>query len=317
MRVALTQKRPPGFYLTLLFLPVLMQIYSYWARTTLDLGDEHRGPFLLTAYTGSDESLAAAQAAGHQVLQHRYARLQAAEPLGSDYPSGSAPLREQVEQRVANGRGELIAALTRNRYGSLVLNTTRVMFLDVDDADLRRPLQPAGPFSLAGFFRKLFTPSPPPLPPLVPEEQMQLRLAAWLQLHPEWNFRLYRTRLGFRLLVTHQLLAPASPEAREIFAALRVDTTYVRLCQSQDCYRARLTPKPWRIGSRRPPHPFPYDTPGQEAAQQQWKMQYAALSQPFSVCHWVGEYGSGQVTPEARQVAELHDAACLGSFDLA
>ncbi|UOQ55201.1 hypothetical protein [Hymenobacter cellulosivorans] len=295
-----------------------MQIYSYWARTTLDIGDEQQGPFLLTAYTGSDESLAAAQAAGRQVLQHRAARLQAAQPLrAGDYPTGSAPLREQVEQRIVGSGGELLAAVTRNHYGSRVLNTAQVMLLDVDDADLRRPIPTTEPFSLAGFFRKLFGPASPPPPPLVPQEQIQLRMAAWLQLHPEWNFRLYRTRLGFRLLVTHQLIAPASPEAQEIFAALRVDTTYVRLCQAQDCYRARLTPKPWRIGSPRPPHPFPYDTPEQQATQQAWEAQYTTLSQPFSVCHWVGEYGSGQVLAEARQVAELHDAACVGSSELA
>ncbi|TGE23205.1 hypothetical protein [Hymenobacter metallicola] len=294
-----------------------MQIYSYWARTTLAIGNETQGPFLLTAYTGSDESLAAAQAAGQQVLQRRYARLLAAEPLGGDYPAGPAPLREKVEQRLLTPNGELLAALTRNRYGSVVLNTPRVMLLDVDDADLRRPLPSTEPFSLVEFFRKLFAPAGPPALALVPQEQIQLRLAAWLQLHPEWNFRLYRTRLGFRLLVTHRLIDPASPEAQEVFTALRVDTTYVGLCRAQDCYRARLTPKPWRIGFQRPPHPFPYDTAEQLAAQQQWEKQYAVLSQPFSVCHWVGEYGSGQVAAEARQVAELHDAACLGRSELA
>ncbi|MCB2408476.1 hypothetical protein [Hymenobacter lucidus] len=295
-----------------------MQIYSHWARTTLKIGENEYGPFLLTAYTGSDESLAAAQAEGQLILQRRHAKLLAAEPLGGEYPVGSAPLREQVEQRIHNSSGELIAAITRNRYGSLVLNAPRVMFLDVDDDDLRQP-PPREPFSLAQFFRNLFStaPAPPPLPPLVPHEQLQLRLAAWLQLHPEWNFRVYRTRLGFRLLVTHQLLAPNSAEAQQIFAAMRTDAIYVRLCQNQDCYRARLSPKPWRIGWRRPKHPFPFDTPEQMREQQQWQQEYTSRSQAFSVCDWVGEYGSGHTTPEARQLIELHDAACLGGQKLA
>ncbi|MCB2379751.1 hypothetical protein LGH70_19300 [Hymenobacter sp. BT635] len=299
-----------------------MQIYSHWARTTLAAQNADGAPIQLIAYTGSDESLAAAQAAGRQVLQHRQARLLADEKLG-EYPTGKAPLREQLEQRIYDTHGTLIAALTRNRYGSVVLNAHRVMFLDVDDLDLRQSLirqRPTEPFSLIRFFRELFSPAappPPPVPPLALQEQLQLRLAAWLQLHPEWNFRLYRTRLGFRLLVTHQLLAPTSTEAQEIFAAMLTDAVYVRLCQSQDCYRARLTPKPWRIGWHRPTQPFPYDTPEQAEQQQQWQTQYAARSAAFSVCELVGEYGSGHMTPEARLLTELHDAACLGGRKLA
>ncbi|GAA3936455.1 hypothetical protein [Hymenobacter algoricola] len=292
-----------------------MQIYSHWARTTLACQDAGGASYHLVAYAGSDESPAAAQAAGQALLRTRHAHLLANEPL-REYPTGAAPLREHLEQRLYDSRGELLAALTRNRYGSLVLNAPRVMFLDVDDADLRRPLPaPAEPFSLKRFFSGLFTPVPMP-PPLVPHEQLQLRLAAWLQLHPEWKFRLYRTRLGFRLLVMHQLLPPNSPEARGIFEAMRTDLLYVRLCQTQDCYRARLTPKPWRIGWHRPPLPFPFDTP-QQQQQQHWEQEYVLRSQGFSVCEWVGEYGLAPSCPEARQLAELHDAACLGGLELA
>ncbi|PJJ59015.1 hypothetical protein [Hymenobacter chitinivorans] len=304
-----------------------MQLYSYWARTTLDCQNVAGHWFHLIAYTGSDESVVAAQAAGQQLLQERHSRLLHDEPL-HDYPSGTAPLREQLEQRIVTEHGELIAALTRNRYGSLVLNAPRVMFLDVDSHDLLEPprparQQPGTPFSWLGFLRNLFAPAPPPPPPApAPPQpdalaQLEMRLAAWLQLHPEWNFRLYRTRLGFRLLVTHQLLGPGSAEAQQVFAAMRTDAIYVRLCQSQNCYRARLTPKPWRIGWQRPAHPFPYDTAEQVQQQRQWEQEYARRSQDFSVCELVGEYGSGTVTPEARQLTELHDAACLGGRKLA
>jgi hypothetical protein len=303
-----------------------MQLYTYWARASLDCVRADGRPYHLIAYAGSDDSPAGAQAAAQALLQRRQARLLADEDLGH-YPTGGLPLREQVAQRIYDSRGELLAAITRNRYGSLVLNAPRMMFLDVDDEDLRLPLPPAPappapaePFSLGRWVRRVFFSAPVPAPglvPLDPREQMHLRLAAWLQLHPEWIFRLYRTRLGYRLLVMHQLLAPDSPEARAVFAAMRTDEIYVRLCQTQGCYRARLTPKPWRIGWHRPLRAFPFDTPEEVHFQKEWEREYNQRSQSFSVCEWAGEFGTGITCPEARQLAELHDAACLGGRPLA
>jgi hypothetical protein len=227
-------------------------------------------------------------------------------------------------QRIHDKQGNLLGALTRNRYGSVVLNTPRLMILDVDNQDLQpKPEQASSkPFSLSEFLRNLFSTLPPVSPPpsLLPPEllaQVQLRLAAWLHLYPNWNFRLYRTRLGFRLIVTYQLLDPNSPEAQEVFAAMRTDPIYVRLCQMQDCYRARLSPKPWRIGWMRPTHHFPYDTAEQQVQQQEWEQQYTARSEAFSVCEWVGEYGSGYVLPEVECLIMLHDETCLGGKKLA
>ncbi|MDU0371659.1 hypothetical protein ACFPAF_14740 [Hymenobacter endophyticus] len=296
-----------------------MQLYSYWARATLDCLDAEGNSYHLVAYGGSNATQAAAQEAAHQLLQIRQARLLEPGVLG-EYPTGSAPLREQLVQRVQDAQGRELGAITRNRYGSLVLNAPSFMMLDVDDHDLQQSLprkSATEPFSLRGFLRTLFNPPPPPPPLPDAQAQLQLRLAAWLQLYPAWNFRVYRTRLGFRILVTHQLLHPTSAEAREVFAAMRTDSLYVRLCQQQECYRARLSPKPWRVGWRRPPHPFPYDTAAQRAQQQEWEQQYHTRSEEYSVCRWVGEYGSGHVCPEAAVLTELHDAACLGDKKLA
>ncbi len=295
-----------------------MQVYTFWARATQNYAAANGQASRLVAYAGSDISLADAQTQAAELLQQRNASgwMEVDKGWPREYPVGSQPLREQLEQRILNGRGELLAAITRNHYGSRVLNSVQVMFIDVDDLDLQSPLRDTTPFSLIGFLKRLFNP-PPPAPPLIPREQLDLRLAAWLQLYPSWNFRVYRTRLGFRLLVTHQPLAPASSEAQAVFAAMRADSNYVRLCLAQGCYRARLEPKPWRVRFRRPPHPFPYDTPEQAQQQQDWEQQYAAHSTGYSVCEWVGEYGSGETCAEARQLTELHDAACIGTGQLA
>ncbi|MDO7873616.1 hypothetical protein Q5H93_02645 [Hymenobacter sp. ASUV-10] len=296
-----------------------MLLYDYWARVSLDCQRADGQPYHLIGYGGSDDSPAAAQAAGQQILLARQARLQAGQSL-NEYPTTERPLREQLEQRLYDSQGELLAAITRNGYGSRVLNAPRTMFIDVDDVGLCPPLRPSaweallGP-RLYGWLQRRLGGAPPVA--LTPPEAMAQRLSAWLDGHPDWKFRLYRTLRGYRLLVLHQLLPPDGPEAQAVFAALGADTTYVRLCQTQNCYRARLSPKPWRIGWHRPPVAFPFATAAEEAAQHAWEQQYAQRSQAFSVCEGLGDFGTGTSCPEAQQVADVHDAACLGGRPLA
>lgn len=296
-----------------------MLLYSYWARAIQHCQDDEGRPYRLIAYAGSDESASAAQQAAYKQLHQRCQRLEAGESL-RQYPSGTAPLREPVVQRLVDDLdGQLIGAVTRNRYGSRVLNTRGIMFLDVDRADLaaRRP-RPGGLARLRQFFQRLTGQLPPTAPPeQQPEAYLLSRLHAWLAQHPDWNFRLYRTRAGYRVLATHAPVAPDAPLADAIFRFLPVDATYRWLCASQHCYRARLDPKPWRIGLARPAHAFPFDTAAQAAEQAEWEAAFTARRQRYSVCELVGSYGSGRVCPEARAVVVLHDEACLGGRPLA
>lgn len=294
-----------------------MQLYTYWTREIRHCQDDEGRPYRLIAYGGSDESVVAAQQAAHEQLQQRCQRLAAGAPL-RQYPKGTAPLREPVLQRLMDD-GQLIGAVTRNRYGSRVLNTRRIMFLDVDRADLEagRP-RPGGLTSVRLFFQRLFgLAAPAPPPEQLPEAYLLSRLHTWLEQHSDWNFRLYRTRAGYRVLVTHAPLAPDEPLADAISRFMPVDATYRRLCQSQHCYRARLDPKPWRIGLARPAHAFPFDTPAQAAEQAEWEEAFTARRQRYSVCELVGSYGSGRVCLEARPVLALHDEICLGGRSLA
>lgn len=298
-----------------------MQLYSYWARATSTTPDTADGTLLeLVAYAGSDDSPATARTRAETLANERATLLRAGEDIGGqpdDYPADGVPMREHVVRRLPDGRGGPLAAITRNHYGCLVLSTARFLIIDVDDTGLQLGQPGVEWRGFADFFRNLFRPSPPAPPPLSPRQQLEMRLAAWLQLNPAWNFRLYRTRMGFRLFVTHELLAPDSAATAEVFKAMCADSTYVRMCRRQQCYRARLTPKPWRIGWHRPPNPFPFDTPTQQQEQQTWEQEYETRRQPFSVCEWLGEYGSGTVLPELQPLLQLHDDACLGGRKLA
>ena len=68
--------------------------------------------------------------------------------------------------------------------------------------------------------------------------------------HPDLGVRVYRTAAGLRVLVTGASAPPASDRARELLTELGSDPLYVELCSTHDSYRARLTPKPFRVGER-------------------------------------------------------------------
>ncbi|KAG1246597.1 hypothetical protein G6F68_014572 [Rhizopus microsporus] len=82
------------------------------------------------------------------------------------------------------------------------------------------------------------------------------RVAAFSEQHPDWHLRAYRTPAGLRVLAMHATFPPEDEQLQAVFKALGADTLYARMCRLQHCFRARLTPKPWRVGLKhriRPP----------------------------------------------------------------
>lgn len=73
---------------------------------------------------------------------------------------------------------------------------------------------------------------------------MQKRVAS----HRAEQFRLYQTPAGFRIIATHTTILASDSLVAEWFKYFHADANYVCLCQSQQCFRARLTAKPWRMG---------------------------------------------------------------------
>jgi hypothetical protein len=89
--------------------------------------------------------------------------------------------------------------------------------------------------------------------------------------------------------------------------ALGSDPLYLRLCRSQRSFRARLTPKPWRCGTRAAPARFPFETLAAEAAFRKWQEHYDGRRQRFATCALIGALGSAEVHPEVREIAAIHD----------
>ena len=256
------------------------------------------------------------------------------------------PLREPVLEEVEAASGAVIGLVTRNRMGCEVLCTDLLLIADVDvpeleDLTARRPGRAAdagagaaarGRRWAAGFLRRLLTGDPPPTP-MVPGEPAETAssdavpavprpgdtsVAESLACEPVWEFarrhpelgvRVYRTAAGLRVLVTGAGAPPDSPRARELLTELGSDPLYVELCATHHCYRARLTPKPFRVSGRAPRGSWPFADRSAEEAFAEWVTGYDARSSGFSVCRLVSASGPDPGAVEQRLVT-VHDARC-------
>jgi hypothetical protein len=177
-------------------------------------------------------------------------------------------------------------AITRNAYGSLVLNTERVMFVDVDFDEPKH-------------------------------ESRALDRLRRLATHHRLGARIYRTAGGLRALVTSATFDPKAPATTQLLQDVGCDSLYIRLCQAQSSFRARLTPKPWRLGIRPPRVRWPFESEEVEAVFAEWLQGYHAKSQDMSVCRFIEHAGPQAIDPAVAVVADLHDRRAVGDGALA
>ncbi len=292
-----------------------MNIPRYWAKAeqTVTLG---RQTYHFVAWKGSDESLEAARRLAQLALADRIARKQRGEKLGR-YPKGGAPLREEVVEEIFSPDGRRIAVITRNAAGCLVLNTAQVMFVDLDFANQYPTLQAAAKSfweAVSGIFRRPAGATKSP----TPQDRLLERVQSWHSQRPNWSVRVYRTKAGLRLLVAHDLFEPSAEMVQQTMHELGADMRYMRLCQAQSCFRARLTPKPWRLkGGRmgRPPVRYPWASAHEEQLQRQWEQAYQRRIGDFTVCKLLANLGHSPVHPDAEQILLLHDQYTLAQED--
>jgi len=266
-----------------------MNFPQFWARASKD-------DFI--CWRWSFNSLAEAEALALQAVEQLKARIRSGDiprsTHGGYYPN--RPFREQIMQEIKNGAGELSAVITRNSYGCLVLNTARVMFVDIDLPEPKAP----------GLFKRLFG-KPDVAPSGNPQSEAMTKIENWTRNHSEWGWRVYRTRAGLRLMATHGLVESDSEIANNAFAALGADPLYQKLCRSQKCFRARLTPKPWRCGLRKKPARWPWLDAKQEKQFQKWEAEYQGCSANWATCEFIRHIGNRDVHPDVQSILKLHD----------
>src|SRR5580692_8224730 len=124
------------------------------------------------AWRWSSKSLDDAQALATQAAQKLAERFRSGDrPTQGGHYYPDRPVREQVLQEHKDNAGALSAVVTRNSYGCLVLNTARVMFVDID----LPTVEPKKP----GLFQRLFGKPTPPPPPMETHDTAMARVEQW------------------------------------------------------------------------------------------------------------------------------------------
>ena len=291
-----------------------MIVPRFWAKGEQRGVDAAGRKWYMACWRWSDESEEAARAlatdAAKRVLEARMRGV----PWPGRYQYDERIPHEEVLSRDLPGCSPGAAVVTRNGYGAQVLNCAEAPFVDID-----LPFEPLvfQPMPRQGFLSRLFGRGPEPEPPrptpranTLEEVAACQRVREWVAAAPGRRLRLYRTAAGLRALALHEPMQPDGPEAEELMGALEADALYVRLCRAQKSFRARLTPKPWRVGllsaPMRRPDPQSPVLPRQNA----WVRKYEELSRSYSACELIEELGGGPVHERLRGVLAMHDLAC-------
>ena len=192
--------------------------------------------------------------------------------------------------------------ITRNKYGALILNSEDHAFLDIDlDAFLPAP-----------GLKERFLQFLGKVPRLSKAERLEQFIRQCInEKFPYKPFRLYRTANGFRLLTPAKGDANSSVMA-EIMQDFRCDPLYTTLCAKQNCFRARLTPKPRRMKMKTALKFLWPPVPEQQSAKELWLKEYADCSEKYKTCSLLGEFGPPLNSP----VIGIHDELCKCGTDL-
>ncbi len=261
---------------------LLMNFPKFWA---------HAASGNFSAWRWSDTSPQDAQTSATEAARRLEAQFtQQGRPLDR-YGYADRPLREPVLQELHDSAGDVSAVVTRNSYGCHILNATRAMFVDVD--------LPKAP-KKDRIFASLFGHNSDPAQAVIAKAE------DWARSQSGWNWRIYRTFAGLRLLATHALFDPAGGTCHAVFDAVGADPLYRKLCQTQECFRARLTPKPLRCEIGNPPERWPFPDRSSELAFSEWNVEYQSASQGKASCQLVSP-GSGYMHPDLQSLVNLHD----------
>jgi len=159
--------------------------------------------------------------------------------------------------------------------------------------------------------------------------------------HPAEQFRLYETPKGFRIIVTHDIVLPKDSVVAEWFEYFHADANYVRLSQVQQCFRARLTAKPWRmtevedksLNKDIPAKEFWFGSNNTDAdnsteqrqdelkVRKQWITDYEGFTKGYRACRYVETFSGRASHNHSAQTAidefiQWHDRVCQVDKDL-
>ena len=256
-----------------------MKIFNHWTtekERILIEGVEQE----ITCYGGSNTSMEEARLRAKEKAEKIRRKIKGEKHLFDEY---EAEIREEILQIIDDR-----SAITRNRYGAQILNTENLLVLDID--------KPESSGGLGGLFRKKDT--------RTPKEQIfdTVRQLAATPKYQNYGFRMYETYQGARVIVSGRDFDPRAVETKRIMDEFQCDPLYARLCVKQGCYRARLSPKPYRMKMKAYKVRFPREAIDSEF--EQWLANYERESRGFNVCRFVEQVG---VRHPLSDIVHLHD----------
>ena len=313
-----------------------MIVPQFWAEARVQEKTRER-QVTVRRYGWSDASQEDAQAMAETRAAEALRKILSGEKLDRREPkvpyngADGMPIREEIVDR----HGDTI--ITRNSYGARCLNTPDVLFADLDFPKGDDPFLACTTFPIAlvmgitiGALKGSIQAGLMAmgvlgltLPWVVAccykiyigatggyQDRTLRRIDAFSERNPGWHLRIYQTPAGFRVLAMHETFDPAGEEAARCFRALGTDRVYAQMCTNQRCFRARVSPKPWRIGISRHLRPSPGVwpiAPERLPLREAWVREYEQRATGHAACHFVKRLGSTRVHPAAEQVAKLHD----------
>jgi hypothetical protein len=322
-----------------------MIVPSFWAEGRAQHRQRDR-QVTVRRFGWSDVSQADAQAMADTRAAEALQRAVAGQTLPRREPkvpyngASGVPIREEIVERYG------AHVVTRNSYGARCLNTPNVLFADVDaDAGFPDWLMQViglvgmgaglyvwwrghsiGVAALAWVAASVVVAVTAALVHMAAAGSVERRVrtarkrvARFVARNPGWSVRVYRTPSGLRVMATHRLFTPSDPAVAAFFDAIRVDRVYRQMCLNQQCFRARLTPKPWRIGiaAHMKPRPGVWPVaPSRRPERDAWIARYEERSQAYAACRFLEAVGPQATHIDVETVRRVHDDESRALRDL-
>lgn len=162
--------------------------------------------------------------------------------------------------------------ITICRYGAKILNTNQYTILDLDDY----------PIDFLDIFKSLGK--------LTKKERIVFKFQERIKRYPILgnDFRIYETTKGVRV-IGKKYIETSSKKYTSLMNNLYVDWIYIQMSKKQNCYRARITPKPYRMRMRTIKIKSPLDCETNEYID--WSEEYEKKSQGYTVVRLLKSIG--------------------------
>lgn len=260
-----------------------MFINRFWAEASEKFKHPNTGEiFPINVWGGSIKSESDARSSALKKIELIKKKIMGDYSIAREY---KAEIREEIIEEIDSNN-----VVTLNRYGAKVLNSKDTVFIDIDEPKR----------NLFNFFKTYS------LKEKKKQILQQVLKATRKKEFQGLGFRIYETNKGFRVIVLGIQNKPNSPQIRKIFKTLNSDRLYSLLCRKQDCYRARISPKPGNMKYPKHRVRFPTNCTEEKNKLSEWLEKYALTARDFKVCSLRESVGIQSKT----SIVQYHDDFC-------